>query len=34
MVLRWAQMLEFKEGLLGQTDCSVGLKVEGHRKSV
>ncbi|KAL1607259.1 hypothetical protein SLS59_002222 [Nothophoma quercina] len=31
---RWAQMLEFKEGLLGQTDCSVGLKVEGHRKSV
>lgn len=25
---RWAQMLEFKEGFLGQTDCSVGLRLD------
>jgi uncharacterized protein len=29
---RWAQMLEFKEGLLLQSDCSVGLEA-GRRKS-
>jgi uncharacterized protein len=31
---RWARMLEFREGLLVQTDCSVGLKTEGHHRSV
>lgn len=25
---RWAQMLEFREGLVGQTDCSTGLKAD------
>ncbi|KAF1923752.1 uncharacterized protein M421DRAFT_425455 [Didymella exigua CBS 183.55] len=29
---RWAQMLEFREGLLLQVDCSVGLEA-GRRKS-
>lgn len=29
---RWAQMLEFKQGLLLQSDCSVGLE-PGRRKS-
>ncbi|KAF3036680.1 hypothetical protein E8E12_004390 [Didymella heteroderae] len=29
---RWAQMLEFREGLLLQSDCSVGLEA-GRRKS-
>ena len=31
---RWAQMLEFKEGLVGQTDCSAGLKTDDLYRSI